>query len=412
MFYLLLLDLGRINTLASVDIDGDRNFEIYVGTDRGLYLLKDGPNSTPRKVDGILSEVLHISYYDENHLLLTLNDMAFPVVIMSNDAMDFKPLRITGRYHKAYKLGGSIFLLSETGLFVLKDDSLNLILDKAKDMTVCGIGGIRRLFASSDAVTLIVSQRRTDTLDLGSSFVVCGDTAVFAEYGAVTYMGGHPSVVYTDKGYDPHTSLDGLRLKLKGDMLSINGSFRGESRVFAIAAYNGRLYLVYGLRKLHAYPLYRPFLYANFPFVLRIGDKDVLVQDLNLINSVIVGLIPVSPGEYIVTYGQKRLSVQVNQMEGYDLSSYFLEEDPVVVSYLPSGVEIYVQLEKPSHVEVSVVGFTGKVLKHLYGGFKHHSFKLYWDGTVAGGGKAKRGVYFVRVKINGRTYNKRFVWLR
>ncbi|NPA80089.1 MAG: hypothetical protein GXO29_03445 [Thermotogae bacterium] len=413
MLWLLLLNVGEINTLATVDIDGDGNSEIFLGTSEGLFLLRDGPFSTPEKVEGIYSPVLHISYYDDRNLLLTLDNFASPLVIVSTDLLSMESPNLTGRYTKAYRFNDALYLLSESGLFILEGDTLSLLLPQARDVTVCGVGGERRLFASSDRMTMTVGPAGVvDTLNLGSSFVVCGDTAVFTEYGSLILNGGRLEPRFMDFAYEPHTTVDGVSLKLRGNLLSVNGSPRGESRSVAFAAHRGHLYLIYGRFSLHAHPIYRPFLTSTLPFILKMGNRSTRIHDLYLLNSLVVGLIPVSPGEYVVEMAGKSFKLQVSKAERYDLTAHMMGDDPVSVSYQPGRVEIYVKLDTPSFVDVSIVSFTGKVVRHLYSGTKASSFKLYWDGSVAGGKRARRGVYFVRVKINGRLYNKRFIWLR
>ncbi|GEM_PF-884893 len=409
---LLFAFIGEINSIATVDVDGDGNYEAFVGTSRGLYLYEDGPEAPPKKVEGINSSVLHISYYDDRSLLVTTNDLFTPVVVVSYDGLDFKTIKVTGRYSKAYALNGTVFLLSESGLFVLKNDTLSLVLEGARDVTVCGVGGERRIYASSDTRTVIVGPERTDTLNLGSSFVMCGDTAVYTEYGSITVRGGVPVPEFKDFAYEPHTTVDGLTLKLRNGMLSINGSIRGESNAAAFYPREGNLYLLYGRYSLRAYPLYRPFVWADFPFLIEVGKVPVRVVDLNLMNSTSIGVLPVSPGEYVVRAEGKEMRLQILHPEGYDLSSHLSEASPVSVSYVPGGVEIYVSLDKPSFVDVVILGFTGKVVKHLFSGYRRGAFKLVWDGELDGGRMARRGVYFVRVKVGGRTYNKRFVWLK
>ncbi len=409
---LLLTYLGEINTVASVDVDGDGNYEAFVGTSTGLYLFEDGPSSSPRKVDGISVPVLHISYYDDGRLLLTLDDMFTPLVLMSSDTREFKSLKVTGKYSKAFALNGRIYVLSESGLFVLDGDSLAMVLDGARDVTVCGAGGHRRVFSTSDNLTLVVGADGVDTLNLGSSFVICGDTAVYTEFGAITFKGRRPVITFKNFAYEPHTTVDGISLKVRNGMLSVNGVIRGESRVASFYAYEGRLYLLYGRANVNFLPLYKPFVRASFPFTMKMGIREVNVLDLNLMNSVSVGIMPVSPGEYAVKVGEKTVNLQINRPGEYDLSSHLSGTSPVSLSYTSDGVEIYINLQQPAYVDVTIVNFTGKVVKHLFSGYRRGSFKLTWEGTLNGGRVARRGVYFVQVKINGRTYNKRFVWLR
>ncbi len=408
---LLFAFIGEINSIATVDIDGDGNYEAFLGTSKGLYLLKGEPSAPPKRVEGVSSPVLHISYYDDDHLLLTLDDIFTPITVMSYDGKEFRSLKVTGRYSKAYALNGTVYLLSESGLFYLKNDSLHLILDGARDATVCGVGGERRLFASSDALVVVVGPEGTDTIGVGSSYVICGDTAVYTEFGSILIGGDKPTPSFRDFAYEPHTRIDGLELKLRSGMLSVNGGIRGESKAVAFYPYNGRLYLLYGKYHLMASPLYLPYIRSTLPFVLEVGKRSVLVADLNLINSTSVGVLPVSPGEYRVSAGGKEITLQINHPGEYDLSSH-LSGSPISVSYTSNGVEIYVELQRPSYVDVVIVSFTGKVVKHLFSGYRRGSFKLVWEGDLSGGKVARRGVYFVRVRINGRTYNRRFVWLR
>ncbi len=409
---LLFAFIGEINSIATVDVDGDGNYEAFVGTSEGLYLYRNGPESPPKKVEGISSPVLHISYYDDRHLLVTLDDIFTPVMVVSYDGSEFKTLKVTGRYSKAYVLNGKVFLLSESGLFVLSGDTLSLALEGARDVTVCGVGGERKIYASSDTRTVVVGGGRADTLKFGSSFVMCGDTAVYTEYGAITVRNGVPMPEFKDFAYEPHTSVDGLTLKVRNGMLSVNGSIRGESNVAAFYPRNGRLYLLYGRYSLRMHPLYRPFVWADFPFLIKVGKVPVRVLDLNLMNSTSVGVLPVSPGEYSVKAEGREIRLQILHPEGYNLSSHLSEASPVSVSYVPEGVEIYVSLDRPAFVEVVILGFTGKVVRHLFSGYRRGSFKVVWDGELDGGRMARRGVYFVKVKVGGRTYNRRFVWLK
>ncbi len=408
-FILSSWEIGEINAIASVDANGDGESEIFLGTSKGLYRM--GKGSRPEEVKSVKAPVLHISTHSEGHLLLTLEDLVSPVVVFNVHTWEVEQKEITGDYSKAYAFNGGIYLLSREGMFVLRDGNLSLVLEGARDLTVCGVGGEERLLAVSDVSTLIISPEAVDTLSFGSSFVVCGDERVYTEYGAISFGGGKPHVDFKSSYY-PRTVVADVELKIANEVLYINGVAHGESRAVGLAAFNNSLFAVYGRRNLNLFPINRPFIKFSSPYILKSGSSSVYVTALNLMNSTVEGVFPVKEGSYTVIYGGREFTLQISGTDGYDLAGYILSEKPISVSYRGDGVEIYVKLDRPSRVEVEILNFTGKVVRTVYSGFRRGAFKVFWDGRTSDGKVAHRGVYFVRVRINGIFYSERFIWLR
>ncbi|MEO0147269.1 MAG: T9SS type A sorting domain-containing protein [candidate division WOR-3 bacterium] len=390
---LLLLSLS-INSVASIDMDGDGDSEIFVGTDSGLLiydnLLVGNPIGTPIK-----SKVEHISYNPEGFsLVITTDDPSNPIILLKLPSLKDSSLPITGRYKKTFYFNGSYYLLSDAGLFKYHNDSITLFMEGVKDITICGLGGRRSMFVLLDNRITVIGDKG-GVLKGGGDYIFCGDTTVITSKGYITFNG---------KGYE---FFEG------GESIGKAFSLSTQSNNFiSLAVYMDRVYVIFGRNKINSQVLNKPFFSYSHPFILHFNNTSLFAADLNLYNSVSFGILPVNTGSYRVEFNDQEVEVIVSDYGNYRIRDIFSGDEVLTVSYGRGNVEIMLNISEPSRVEVYIISLTGKVLKTLYKGFKNKSFKVYWDGYTDQGMEVKSGVYFVKVLINGRTFVKRVVWLK
>ncbi len=391
MLFLISLE---INAVATVDVDGDGNTEVFVGTDEGLLIYPDITSSEYKKSD-ITSPVKHISYDPENlRLILTLDDPSAPIVFLRVSTLKDSVLPLTGEYKKAYMLRGKLYLLSNIGLFEYHNDSLRLILEGIKDITVCGIGGSKSLFALGEDRIYIFGERNLWIKGEGE-YLICGDT-----------------LVYTLSGYIKPNN-NGFRfIEDNNNSLSLFNTQMKNNNFISLATYMNRLYVIYGKNGINRTPLSTPYITYSHPFLIRMGDIETFVSDMNLYHGVSYGMFPIDIGTYEVSNGLKSVEININEYGSYDISQAFLGDEILNIDYGRGVAEIYVNINKPSKVELYIINITGNRVKTLYKGFKNSSFKISWSGYDDNGFEVKNGVYFVKCIINGRTYVKRMVWLK
>ncbi len=391
---MLVLLSFSINSVASIDIDGDGDSEIFVGTDSGLFmydnLISENPISTPIK-----SKVKHISYNPEGfNLIITTDNPSNPITILKLPSLKDSSLPITGNYKKVFYFKGSYYLLSDVGLFKYYNDSITLFMEGVKDITICGLNGRRSMFILSDDRITILGDREF-VLKGGGDYIICGDTTVITSKGYITFNG---------KGYEFFEGGES-----KGKVFSLSTQ---SNNFISLAIYMDRVYVIFGKDKINRQPLNKPFFSYSHPFILHFNGISLFAADLNLYNAVSFGILPVNTGSYLVEFNNQEVEVLVSDYGNYRIRDIFSDDGALTVSYGRGNVEIMLNISEPSRVEVYIISLTGKVLKTLYKGFKNKSFKIYWDGYTDQGIEVKNGVYFVKALINGRVFVKRVVWLK
>ncbi len=387
---MLNLLVFTIRAVGSLDIDGDGNSEILIGTEKGLFLYQ---TILSEKLSYTLLDVpvRHISYDPENfRIIVVVEDPSSPIRILNLPNLKDSPLPITGNYRKVVYSNGKFYLLSEVALLRFDGSNLEVVEERIYDITTCGLRGEREVFAVGEKGILVIGYSK-DRINVKGNFIACLGSKVLTSNGILRFRDGKFEFINVE---DP-------------DIFSVRPL--GENFV-SLASYMGRPYVIFGKDRILRIPTNSPTIFYTRPFHIFIDGSGILISDLSLHKSVSYGLLPIDPGIYWITMGGRSKDISFLDPTVYDLEEIFREDGILSVRSEREGVEISLQISEPSNVEVFILSLSGKVIKTVYRGHLRRNARFYWYGDTDNGENLKSGVYFVRANVNGYTITRRLVW--
>jgi len=389
---MLSILIFSINSAVSLDIDGDGNSELLVGTEKGLYLYRNILSEEP--ISTLLnSPTKHLSYDPENfRIIAVVDDPSSPIRIFRLPDLKDSSLPITGTYRKAFYSKGKFYILSDVGLLRFDGSNLEVLEEKVYDITVCGLRGEREVFAVGERGILVIGSS-IERFKGGGEFIVCLGSSVLTSKGIILLKDGKYEFFKTENP----------------DIFSVKPL---NENFITLAIYMGKPYVAFGKGRILKRPINLPVMSYTRPFYLYVDGMGILISDINLYNSSSYGVFPLRMGMYRVGMGGKVMEINIENLENYNLDEIFREEGVLSVRAGREGVEISLNLSGPSNVEVFILSSTGKVVKTIYRGFLNGKSRFYWYGDTDNGENLKSGVYFVKANINGYTITRRIVWLR